>query len=178
MRAILNKFDKDSFINIQNKIGSSALYMSAYGGYIECQRLLLDKGTLIDASDIEDIEDQEECKKLMIEELQHRSKRIVFDRFINHYIEYKHYRDEIYLRCYPSGDLRIAVPLIGWSRAEEIKRKFYFDEILYYVHLNVAKYLLRKLMKIPRRSFSQQKMTKLMQLCISWHPSLKNFSNL
>ena len=139
MRAILNKFDKDSFINIKNKIGSSALYMSAYGGYIECQRLLLDKGTLIDASDIEDIEDQEECKKLMIEELQHRSKRIVFDRFINHYIEYKHYRDEIYLRCHPS-----AVPLIGWSRAEEIKRKFYFDEILYYVHLDVAKVFAKK----------------------------------
>jgi hypothetical protein len=61
---------------------------------------------------------------------------------------YYHTRDNestnvIIFKC-SSGDLRIAVPLIGWSRAEEIKRKYYFDEILYYVHLNVAKVFAKK----------------------------------
>ena len=144
LREVLNKYDDEAFINIKNNSGSSAMYMAAYGGYIDCQRLLLNKGAIIDPSDIDDIEDQEECKQMMLDELQHRCKRIEFDLWIKHHIQYKLYINDIYLKCYPSGDLRPAEPPIGWPRAEAIRNKYYYDEILFYVHLCVANVLAKK----------------------------------
>ena len=39
---------------------------------------------------------------------------------------------------YPLGDLRVASPAIGWARAEAVRNKYYFDEVLFYVHVYVA----------------------------------------
>ena len=54
---------------------------------------------------------------------------------------YQPYKDQIYSSTVlPSGDLRVATPPdpVGWSRAETIRNKHYFDEILFYAHLYVT----------------------------------------
>ena len=59
-----------------------------------------------DIDDIDDIEGQEECKQMMIAEIQNRSIRVAFDDFINRFIEYQPYRKYIYSCCYVNSDLR------------------------------------------------------------------------
>ena len=75
---------------------------------------------------------------MIIGEIQHRLRRAAFDSFISHHIEYPPFIDIIYTTSYPSGDLRVAAPEVGWPRAEAVRNKCYFDEILLYVHLHVA----------------------------------------
>jgi hypothetical protein len=81
---------------------------------------------------------------MIIDEIQHRLRRAAFDSFISHHIEYPPFIDIIYLTCYPSGDLRVASPAIGWYRAEAVRQKYYFDEIFFHVHMHVANVLSKK----------------------------------
>ena len=66
---------------------------------------------------------------MILDEIQHRLRRAAFDSFISHHIEYPPLIHNIYSRCYPSGDLRVASPVIGWDRAEAVRNKYYFDEL-------------------------------------------------
>jgi len=135
------------------------IMVTAYHGNIELTRLLLDRGVDIECFDqvpgeedditIDHIlhgtsDSQLTCKEMILSETQHRLQRAAFDSFINHHIEYPPLINNIYSTCYPSGDLRIALPVIGWDRAEAVRNKFYFDEVLFYVHLYVAKSLAMK----------------------------------
>ena len=57
----------------------------------------------------------------------------------HHHIEYPPYINSIYSRCYPTGDLIVTAPTIGWHEAQRIRNKYYFDEVFYYLHMHVAK---------------------------------------
>ena len=108
-------------------------------------RLLLDRGATIDEKFFTAVQfKNHECKQMILDEIQHRVRRASFDSFINHYIEYQPHIDEIYSTCYPAGDLRVATPDVGWTRAEAVRDKYYFNEILFYVHLYVANVLSKK----------------------------------
>jgi hypothetical protein len=84
-----------------------------------------------------------DCRPLILEEIEHRKKRIVFDNFITHHIDYPSYKLAIYSTCYPT-DILVAAPSIGWKLAEEIRNKYFFDEIFFILHLHVANLLSRK----------------------------------
>jgi hypothetical protein len=114
--------------------------VAARQGHVHSTRLLLDRQAIIDEDKINSIRNQE-CKQMIIDEIKQRLQRAAFDSFINRYIEYPPFINIIYSTCYPSGDLRVAAPQVGWPRAEVLCNKYYFDEILFYVHLNVANVL-------------------------------------
>ena len=93
-----------------------------------------------------------ECKQMILDEIQDRLRRAAFDSFISHHIEYPPLIHNIYSTCYPSGDLRVASPAIGWDRAEAVRNKYYFDEVLFYVHVYVANELAKKAMPSQKRT--------------------------
>ena len=125
----------------------SAVTLAAFQGYIQCTRLLLDRQAIIHEEILNNIP-HPECKQMIRDETQHRLRRAAFDSFINHHIEYPPLIHNIYSTCYPSGDLRVASPaFLGWDRAEAVRNKYYFDEVLFYVHVNVASVFTRSLTK-------------------------------
>jgi len=75
------------------------------------------------------------CKRMILAEVTHRSKRKTFDDFINTYIEYPLYKHLIYTTCYPTGR---SEPVVGWSRAEEVRDNYYYEEILFNLHIGIA----------------------------------------
>ena len=87
---------------------------------------------------LELIPNERDCRPLILVEIDHRRKRALFDSFINHHIEYQPYINSIYTLCYPTGNIQVAKPPVGWIRAEAIRDKYYLDEIFYYLHLHVA----------------------------------------
>ena len=129
---------------------SLPIEISASNGNAELTRLLLDCEADIscfeddDDYTIDDIltgtsKNQLACKTMIINEFIDRQRRSAFDSFINHHIEYPPLIQQIYSTFYPSGDLRVASPAIGWDRANAVRNKYYFDEVLFYVHVYVAK---------------------------------------
>lgn len=80
---------------------------------------------------------------MISDELVERRRRDAYDAFINHHIEYQPLKSRIYSICYPDGEVRPSKPPIGWTRAEAVRDKFYFDEIQFYVHMYVAKVFTR-----------------------------------
>ena len=134
--------------------GETAVLVAAHNKQIECTRFLLNRGAMVDESMIDDIKHRK-CRQMIREEIQHRLRRAAFDSFINNHIEYPPLIHGIYSTCYPSGDLRVASPAIGWDRAEAVRNKYYFDEVLFYVHVYVANELAKKAMlsqKLTRAS--------------------------
>jgi len=132
-------------------VGLNALIITAINGQLSSTRLLLDRGASIDP-EIEDDDLNPECKQMILDEILHRLRRAAFDSFINHHIEYLPLIQNIYSTCYPSGDLRVASPAIGWDRAEAVRNKYYFDEVLFYVHVYVANELAKKAMPYQKRT--------------------------
>ena len=130
-------------INSRNGDNRTALCQAARSGYEACVSLLLNKGAAIDEDDIDSYRPYDnnytDCIPLILAEIEHRRKRAAFDSFIHHHIEYQPYIDLIYSRYYPTGDLIVATPAIGWHEAQRISNKFYFDEVFYYLHMHVAK---------------------------------------
>ena len=126
--------DRGADVESKTNQGKTALLVAALRGHIECTRLLLDRQAIIDEDKIENIQHQE-CKQMILDEILHRIRRAAFDSFISHHIEYPRLVHNIYSTCYPSGDLRVASPAIGWDRAEAVRNKYYFDEVLFYVCL-------------------------------------------
>ena len=101
-------------------------------------RLVLDhdrESPVINEDIIEDIQN-EESKQMIIEEMDNRRKKIIFENFINHHIEYPIYRERIYSIAFP--DTRV-FPSDGWLFAQKVSNKYYFKEVLFYLHLYIAK---------------------------------------
>ena len=133
----------------------SPLCLSALIGNKEIALLLLNKGAKISTYEMwkvkeSTIEDENtEAKKQTIgevlemieDESRHRVRRAHFDSFINRFIESKKFVKLIYSACFPSKDLVVSSPEIGWHSADLIVIKYYFDEIFFYVHLFVAQVL-------------------------------------
>ena len=150
--------DMGADIDSRDLNGRTALLTGARRGKSDSVRVLLDRGAHIDENKIEKLNavEQQCCKKMILNEIQHRLRRTVFNSYIDHHIEYQPYKRQIYLKCYPTGDLRVAEPPIGWPRAEAIRNKYYFDEILFYVHLYVANEQAKKLPHKRTRASSKR----------------------
>ena len=137
-------------VDTKNHMGLTALHKASMIGYQECVQELLRIGAMI--SNIREYAPvinrrgtlYTDCRPLIRTEIQQRRRRSAFDSFISNHIEHRPYIDSIYSMCFPSGDLRVAEPSVGWSRAETVRNKFYFDEIFYYLHLHVANVLTKK----------------------------------
>jgi len=127
-------------INSKNRNDWTALRYATHSGLINIVIMLLERGIDID-DDIDKYapdEDITDCRHLIFTEIEHRRKRAIFDSFINHYIEYQPYINNIYTRCYPTGNVQVAKPPVGWIRAEAIRDKYYLDEVFFYLHIHVA----------------------------------------
>ena len=153
--------------------GITALHRAANFGKGQILNLLLKRGAMIESNldayapfeGEDDDEEREDCRPSIVAEIEHRQRRAIFDSFITYHIEYQPYINDIYSICYPSGDTRIAEPTIGWARAEEVRNKFYFDEVFFYLHLHIAMVLTKKgpKNKIITR-LSSKKCTSITQL--------------
>jgi ankyrin repeat protein len=134
-------------INSRGYDNQTALTFAANRGHTECVVLLLKYGAAIIDDDIDsyepnnDFEDNAftDCRPIILAEIEHRRKRAAFDAFIIRHIEYPPYINRIYSLCYPTDDLIVAAPDIGWPRAQSISNKYYFDEVFFYLHMHVAK---------------------------------------
>ena len=109
-------------------------------GLPEMCRLLLDN-----KADINDNIDKYEpyswaldCRPGIIEEIEHRRKKVIFDSFVTYHIEFPLYKNRIYSICY-QGNIQVAEPTVGWPRAKAVLNKYFFDETFFYLHLHVAK---------------------------------------
>ena len=140
-------------INIKNNKGFTALHRASFNSYYHCVRFLLQKGIDID-EDINTYKPDEDytsnivdCRPMILAEINNRRKRTAFDSFINHHIEYMPYKNNIYSLCYPTGDVRVVLPVLGWRRAEAVRNQFFFKEIFFYLHLHVAMVYTKSLCK-------------------------------
>jgi hypothetical protein len=124
------------------EVGNNALVVASKKSLADIVRKLLDVGVEI-LNDIDAYSPNNivrtDCRPMISEEIDNRFKKVTFDSFIDHHIEYRPYKDGIYSICYPMGKTKVLVPFIGWTRAAAIRDKYYFDEIFFYVHLHVAK---------------------------------------
>lgn len=131
-------------INIAEKLLERGIDIYSYNDNSDCEIIDdIDMYSTLDEEEVDDGRDESEiidCRRIILAEIEHRHKRAVFDLFINHYIEYQPYVNNIYTRCYPTGNLKVAKPPIGWIIAEEIRNKYYFDEVLFILHLHVANF--------------------------------------
>jgi len=133
--------DKGADINEKNNNGKTALTIATYYGRVDCVGILLERGAIIE-DDTNKYQPYSswatDCRPMILTEIDHRRRRNAFDLFINHHIEYQLYINNIYSRCYPTGNLLVAKPPVGWTRAETARDKYYFDEIFFYLHLHIA----------------------------------------
>ena len=133
-------------INSRDNGNWTALTYAARNGQQACVALLLNKGADIDKDDVDsykpyydgDDNNMIDCRTMILAEIEYRRKRAAFDTFIQNHIEYMPYINHIYTRCYPTGDLIVAAPAIGWHQAQSISNKYYFDEVFHYLHMHVT----------------------------------------
>ena len=134
-------------IRMRSPHNVTALGYAALCNSTKSLRVLCDAGASIDKDLIEKIgnkrltlsrSEDEKTKLIVLDEIENRLRKKAFDLFIKLYIENNIYKDTIYSMCYPN-DTTISLPSIGWLQAEQIRDKYYHDEVLFYVHLHVAK---------------------------------------
>jgi hypothetical protein len=137
-------------INSKTNVGGTALHYAAFFGHMNAVELLLQRGIDIDDdidryAPFEEDEDENgininptDCRPIILNEIDNRRKRPIFDSFINHHIEYQPYINIIYTRCFPTGNVQVAKPPVGWTIAEAVRDKYYFDEIFFYLHMHVS----------------------------------------
>ena len=130
---------RNADINSRNNVKRTVLHFAAKKGHEACVSFLLNKGAAINNFYEPHNNAFTNCRPLIVAEIEHRRMRAAFDTFNHHHIEYPPYIDIIYSRCYPTGDLIVAAPAIGWHAAQCISNKYYFDEVFYYLHMHVAK---------------------------------------
>jgi len=127
--------------------GTTPLYAATSKNHTDIVRLLLDSNCDLDEKETlpyliqiqrRDGRSVEESKKMILEEVEDRKLRQAFDKFINRHIEYQIYKDMIYSICYPTGNLKISKPSVGWEQAYSVRNKYYFDEIFFYLQLYVG----------------------------------------
>lgn len=158
----------ESDMELRTVQGVTALFIAIERGHVECTKYLLDKGAdlriqrddnvtllqmasqdtailrlvldhdrespVISEDIIEDIQN-EESKQMIIEEFDNRRRKVIFENFINHHIEYPIYREHIYSIAFP--DTRVFPPC--WLFAQKVSHRYYFKEVLFYLHLYIAK---------------------------------------
>ena len=134
-------------INSKTNRGRTALDDATFSGRMNAAELLLQRGIDID-DDIDSYAPFEyengnnivytDCRPIILTEIDNRRKRPIFDSFINHHIEYQPYINIIYTRCFPTGNVQVAKPPVGWTIAEAVRDKYYFDEIFFYLHMHVS----------------------------------------
>ena len=134
-------------INSKDNGGRTALHSATFMGRMNAVELLLQRGIDID-DDIDSYAPTEDengndinptdCRPIILTEIDNRRKRPIFDSFINHHIEYQPYINIIYTRCFPTGNVQVAKPPVGWTIAEAVRDKYYFDEIFFYLHMHVS----------------------------------------
>ena len=140
--------ERGSDINSKDNGGRTALHWAAIFGQMNAVELLLQRGIDID-DDIDryapfeedengNIINPTDCRPIIVTEIDNRRKRPIFDSFINHHIEYQPYINIIYTRCFPTGNVQVAKPPVGWTIAEAVRDKYYFDEIFFYLHMHVS----------------------------------------
>ena len=65
--------------------------------------------------------------------------RIRLFTFIDKYIEYNPYRSIIYATCYPiNNNTSFPNPIVGWDIAYSMIKKYYYDEIFFYLNMYIA----------------------------------------
>ena len=133
-------------IRMRSPHNVTALGYAALCNSTKSLRILCDAGASIDKDLIEKIgnkrlilrhSENEKTKLIVLDEIENRLRKKAFDLFIKLYIENKIYKDTIYSICYPNNTT-ISLPSIGWLQAEKIRDSYYYDEVLFYVHLHVA----------------------------------------
>ena len=142
-------------IEIESNNGNKALNCACSRGRIECIELFFNKGAEIDEDDIDGYapetnddddnndDDEEEvidCRPMILYEIRNRRKRRAFDSFIIRYIEFNPFIGKIYNRCFPSGNIRVATPEIGWGNAESILNQHYLEEVSFNLHMHIANF--------------------------------------
>jgi len=135
-------------MNIKNEGDETALHSASFYSHANVVEILLANGIEIDndfdkyaPNDGDEDADIIDCRPIIfaeVEQRRHRRKRALFDAFINHHIQYQPYINSIYTQCYPTGNVQVAKPSVGWIAAETIRDKYYFDEVFFYLHMHVA----------------------------------------
>lgn len=129
-------------INIKDDEDETALHVAAKYGHTLLAKFLVKSGIHISEdlneyapSENEDDEVEggptvyfEDARPTIFTEVEDRRKKVLFDSFINHYIEYEPYINSIYSLC--NGNH--ARPIVGWDRAEALRDKYYFNEIFFF----------------------------------------------
>jgi len=171
-------------INSKTNDGGTALHTAAQFGRMNAAELLLQRGIDID-DDIDRYAPFEEydeengyiivftdCRPIIVTEIDNRRKRPIFDSFINHHIEYQPYINIIYTRCFPTGNVQVAKPPVGWTIAEAVRDKYYFDEIFFYLHMHVS-----NLYSITTNNMKSRVTRSSKQKCSNSTDQLANNSN-
>jgi hypothetical protein len=173
--------EKGADIHCKDKYGNTSLYSAAGGCHVECIEILLDNGDDINNRDLNghsaldiavrrshlaaiqvllergsDIDEgminrvaDSNCKRVLLNGIQNRRRRNAYDSFINdHLLSYK---NQLTSKCFSSGKLQVT-PSIGWSKAYMVRDKYYFDEIFYYIHMNIAADCTRSIKNINRKA--------------------------
>ena len=142
-------------VNIKNSDNETALHVAAICGHHLLAKMLLCYGIEID-DDIntyapQENEDEqhedgtityvEDSRPIIFAAMENRRKRAIFDDFVDKYIEYQPYIDNIYTQCFTSVEnIKVIPPRaeVGWARTEEIRNNYYLDEVFFHLHLHVA----------------------------------------
>ena len=142
------------------------LHWTTNYGYLHQTSQLLDHGAII-SNNINEYEFKNripglhDCIPRIRDEMDNRLKRSDFDTFIKRHIEYTKYTSSIYTTCWPLGNLTIARPPIGWSKAINLRDKYYFDEIFFHLHLHIANIYTKKTSKMSRSQSNYSSITEL-----------------
>ena len=167
-------------INSKDNDSRTALHCAAHFGRMNAVELLLQRGIDID-DDIDSYAPIEglvniiiytDCRPIIVTEIDNRRKRPIFDSFINHHIEYQPYINIIYTRCFPTGNVQVAKPPVGWTIAEAVRDKYYFDEIFFYLHMHVS-----NLYSITTNNIKSRVTRSSKQKCSNSTDQLANNSN-
>jgi len=127
-------------INYTKPNGVNALFIAFKYSRLPIVEILLCEGALITDFIIKNMATNRYYQQIIDNEISRRSRRVNFDKFISNNIEHHKYRNLIYNQCFPDGDYRvIKYPIIGWINAEKLMYKCYYNEILFILHLYIAK---------------------------------------
>ena len=77
-------------------------------------------------------------KPAVISLIKSEEQRKKFYTLVSIYIQYNPYRSIIYSTCYPSTNTRFPEPVVGWNDSYSITEKYYFSEVLFYLHMYIS----------------------------------------
>jgi len=150
--------DHKADMNMKCRIKWSPLSYASHDGRSSCVSILLRYGCEIeDLNEFKNILQfyvplqfeqpyiVKDCVPLIRKEFNRRiklkeesTKRECFNDFLENFIEYDSYKAIIYEKCFPTVPLNAITPSIGWSETEALLTKYYFDEIFFLIHFNIA----------------------------------------